>query len=64
MKKPKPRCKSCNDETSFPSNCNGMREKLEWCVSCFRVSRGGRGANERQRTIADGTPYDSRPPRG
>jgi len=35
-KKPKPLCANCGDETRFPSNATGPREKLGWCVSCYR----------------------------
>ena len=32
----KPRCKNCGDETRFPANSTGPREKLGWCVPCYR----------------------------
>lgn len=32
MKKAKPTCKNCGDETSFPANAVGGREKKQWCV--------------------------------
>ncbi len=36
-KKPKPRCKNCGDETTFPANCDWTRENRGWCVPCFNV---------------------------
>ena len=44
-KKILPRCKNCGDETRFPANSTGPREKLGWCVPCYRqaerMSSGG-----------------------
>jgi len=70
MKKEKPKCKNCGDETTFRSNCDFEREKEGWCVSCFQFRKGNlrtRHSGEefwKERTIADSTPYDSRPPKG
>ena len=69
MKKEKPRCKNCNDKTTFPANVGWEREQIGWCVPCFQYRkknlRVGNNGKEywRERTIADRTPYDSRPPR-
>lgn len=38
-KKEKPRCKNCGDETVFPSNTDGARLRLGWCVPCWRQAK-------------------------
>jgi len=66
-KKPKPCCKNCGDETTFPANVDWEREKLGWCTACFNYRkknmRQDSQGNEywRERTITDGTPFDARP---
>ncbi len=37
--KPKPRCKNCGDETTFPSTADAGRLTRGWCVECYRQWR-------------------------
>lgn len=76
LKKEKPRCKNCGDETNFSGeNAHPERLKMEWCVPCFKQHEK---KVEFERPLLDGrtefwkddreiyrkTPYDGRPPRG
>lgn len=70
--KPKPRCKNCGDETSFPANADHERSKLGWCVPCYTTWRKlgpgrkyGPGENtdnewKEPHNIYDKRPFDSR----
>lgn len=49
-KPPKPRCKNCGDETTFPTTAQPGRESAGWCVPCYRnwLKQPTNGSNDSQ----------------
>jgi hypothetical protein len=67
VKKEKPRCKNCGDETTFPKTVDAERETKGWCTACFGTwkknwrDRSGGGVWLDSRDATTRNPYASRP---
>ena len=59
MRKEKPKCKNCGDETTFPRTCDMEREQKGWCVPCYSYWKKNRIPTTHGEVWLDRTMYAS-----